>query len=132
MNVNQSVHFIIIEDNHFDTRIAQKVVENLDRHLSLTSFTDGHIALAHIESNGAAQPNELTYILLDVYMPQMDGFDFLDAYEKLPETVRGQYRVIMLSSSINFADVARVKDYPTIFATVEKPLSEVKLMAQLR
>lgn len=131
MNLNRSFHFIIIDDNHFDTRIAQKVIGNTGRDLSVRSFADGGIALAYIDEESKNPTGEMTYILLDVHMPQMDGFDFLDAFEKLPEALRAQYRVIMLSSTINFADVARIKARPSIFATLEKPISEMKLLAQI-
>ncbi len=131
MNTDTSFHFLLIEDNHFDTRIAEKVLENLSRCLSVKTFSDASLALTYIEEKGTDGPPELTFILLDMYMPLMGGFDFLDVYEKFPAEIRNRYKVLLLSSSINLSDVAQANEYPSIFAAVEKPVSEGRLIEHL-
>jgi CheY-like chemotaxis protein len=56
-------------------------------------------------------------------MPLMDGFQFLDEFEKLGTLVKKKCKVIMLTSSINPQDYNRAKKYSSIKLFLNKPLS---------
>lgn len=64
-------------------------------------------------------------------MPIMNGFDFVEAFEKLPEATRARYIIYMLSSSINENDINRVQNYPSIKQFLNKPLTSNMLNAIL-
>ena len=66
-------------------------------------------------------------ILLDINMPIMNGFEFLDEFDKLPQEVRSLTTIAMMSSSVNSADMERSKTYKSIAMRIEKPLSLEKL-----
>ncbi|WP_426059837.1 response regulator [Hymenobacter sp. B1770] len=65
-------------------------------------------------------------ILLDVKMPVMDGFSFLEAYEKLPITQKQAIIIVMLTTSLHPQDVERVEKL-NIAGFLNKPLTEDKL-----
>lgn len=65
-------------------------------------------------------------ILLDINMPIMNGFEFLDAYDKLPDSSRSQTVITMMSSSVHSADMERSKTYKSIDSRIEKPLTKEK------
>lgn len=69
-------------------------------------------------------------IFLDLNMPGMDGWEFLDEFVKLPASVTGNYTVIIISSSIDPKDIGRSKEY-NIPAFISKPLTTDKLMGLL-
>jgi hypothetical protein len=59
----------------------------------------------------------------------MDGFEFLDAYAKLPTEVTAKPKVIMLSSSESFKDLNRANSNRFVFKFLNKPLTEAVLDA---
>jgi CheY-like chemotaxis protein len=66
-------------------------------------------------------------ILLDINMPIMNGFEFLDVYDNLPESYRSQTVITLMSSSVHSVDVEKSKTYKSIVNRIEKPLTEEKL-----
>ena len=63
------------------------------------------------------------YILLDLYMPEMDGFEFLEKFDKL-KSIRDKIEIYVCSSSKNKEDRDEVMHYPFVSAFLEKPLSD--------
>ena len=68
-------------------------------------------------------------IFLDLNMPVMDGFAFLEAYQQLPAAQR-QGVVLMLTTSVNPRDLARLQDLP-VAGFLAKPLTEEKVVRVL-
>ncbi len=125
MNPVQQYHFIIIDDSPFDCLIAEKVVQNAQRHRSIKSFQDAQKALAYIAQGGNQDHHAKNIILLDIQMPVMNGFAFLDQFEALPEEVTGNYVVFFTTSSINANDITRSGNYRSVRHFLNKPLTTV-------
>jgi CheY-like chemotaxis protein len=66
-------------------------------------------------------------IFLDINMPAMDGWEFLDEYKKLQKERQGRIIVVMLTTSLNPDDRAKANDMPEIAGFESKPLTEEKL-----
>ena len=66
-------------------------------------------------------------IFLDITMPMMDGFAFLEEFAKLTDAVKSKCKVIMLSSSESFKDLNRANSNRYINKFLNKPLSEKAL-----
>lgn len=69
-------------------------------------------------------------ILLDLNMPIMDGFGFLDAFNKLELPEKDKAKIIVLTSSHNSADMERVREFG-VTKYMTKPLQEEDLRAEL-
>jgi CheY-like chemotaxis protein len=63
-------------------------------------------------------------ILLDINMPVMDGWDFLDAYSPLHSQVAKKIRIYILSSSISESDMDKANRNPLVSRFVSKPIPE--------
>lgn len=63
------------------------------------------------------------YILLDLYMPEMDGFEFLEKFNML-KNIRDKIEIYVCTSSKNKEDRDEVMNYPFVNAFLEKPLSD--------
>ena len=76
----------------------------------------------------AATPEVLPDIIfLDVKMQVMDGFAFLDEFEKLPDEVKSKVRISMLTSSLLESDRQRAMNYSNVIEFLNKPLTKEKL-----
>ncbi len=125
-----TLNFIIIDDSKLDCFIADKIIRNTGKAGDIKSFTNAATALEHIKETPPPADAKTT-VLLDIQMPVMNGFEFIEAFEQLPAEIVGGYNVYMLSSSINENDLNRVKNYHSIKQFLNKPLTSSALAAIL-
>jgi CheY-like chemotaxis protein len=64
-----------------------------------------------------------TLIFLDINMPVMNGWEFLEAFEKNYQHLAGLVKIIILSSSIDTADIIKSRQYNTVSDYISKPLT---------
>jgi len=89
----------------------------------------GEDALDFIAKNCAKLPSESdcpNIILLDLNMPVMDGFQFLDALEASSMQSKSKIGIVILTSSTNPRDLEKIKQY-NVLGYLNKPLSPEKL-----
>ena len=91
--------FIIIDDSKLDCFIAERIIQNVGQHGVIRSFPDASTVLNEISQ--LPQPAGRTIIVLDIQMPVMNGFEFVEAFESLPLHKKMNYEIFMISSSVN-------------------------------
>lgn len=123
-------HFIVIDDSKLDCFIAEKVIRNTGRCETVTSFLQAQEALEFIKNNTLSSLLPIV-VLVDIQMPVMNGFEFVEAFEKLPVNVRKNYNIYVISSSINDNDLTRIPQYPSVIQFINKPLTSNNLSALL-
>ena len=69
----------------------------------------------------------LDLILLDINTPVMNGFEFLDEYEKMDDSIKSKIVICLLTSSEHSSDVKKAKTYTCIDSYIEKALSNEKI-----
>lgn len=109
---------IIIDDNEDDLLFAQISVQRCGHPADLKEFLRAQDALAFLASAELVKP---ALVLLDINMPVMNGFDFLDAFEQLPIASRANVMVVMLTSSIDERDRQRAFSYASVKDYMLKP-----------
>jgi CheY-like chemotaxis protein len=120
--------FIIIDDSELDCFIAQRLLKHSNRNLTVKIFQNARQVLEIIRES-SKEDNQPTIILLDLQMPLMNGFDFVEEFEKLPAEVQKNYTIAILSSTKNPTDVYKILTYKTVYSIIEKPLTKEKLLS---
>ena len=115
---------IIIDDNEDDLLFAQINVQRCGHPAELKQFLRGQDALAFLASGELVEP---ALVLLDINMPVMNGFDFLEAYEQLPIASRASVMVVMLTSSIDERDRQRAFSYASVKDYLRKPIERSRV-----
>jgi len=114
--------------NFFHERLIKKM-ECADR--IETSLT-GHDALNFLRTSVNGQHPQPNLILLDINMPGMDGWGFLEEYNKLAEDQKAQIVVVMLTTSLNPDDRVKAESDPNVGAFANKYLDEESLLEILK
>lgn len=117
---------MLIDDNEIDNLINQKMIEAASIAENIYTHTGAKSAiefLRNMEKLEVADKVLPDVIFLDIDMPLMDGFQFLDEFEKLTNVAKKKCRIVMLTSSINPQDFNRSKKYENVRLYLNKPLS---------
>jgi len=76
-----------------------------------------------LQSNMHPLHDEAYIILLDIKMPQMDGFEFLNEFAQLPEEIKSKFSIYLLSAYLDNDYELKAKEYHVIKDCIHKPLS---------
>ncbi|MBQ4850530.1 response regulator [Pseudoalteromonas sp. MMG013] len=128
---------LVIDDNHADAYLAKRALiraKAINDEADIFFATDGEDALnflSDIDQKRAlygADKFPPTLILLDINMPIMNGFEFLDEYQSLnKQAAYNSIIVMMLTSSENPCDLTKASDYDCVKDFIVKPLSKEKI-----
>lgn len=98
----------------------------------ILQFENGEDALQFLKEHAAESENLPDFIFLDINMPYVDGWMFLEDYATLKFNLKKDISIYMVSSSIDPKDVNRAKRNEDIREYVIKPVSREKLIELLK
>lgn len=115
---------MLVDDNPADNDYHTMILEDSNLVETVSIAFNGKDAIEHIESV-AGTDAEPQLIFLDVNMPIMNGFEFLDAFTELGKKRELKSRVVvMLTTSLLEEDRVKAEDYNVMRQFMEKPLTE--------
>jgi CRISPR-associated protein Cas8b1/Cst1 subtype I-B len=120
---------LLVDDNDIDNFINERMIttSGFAKNVVVKNSAQGALEyLSSILSKGEALPK---VIFLDLNMPVMDGFAFLEQYENFNDELKAHCKIIVLSSSISPEDINRASTNPHVQKFLNKPLSEKYLNA---
>lgn len=114
---------LLIDDDEITNKLNSYILQKSNLASEILIAHNGKIALDLLEERDNANLSCPDLILLDINMPVMNGFEFLDAYNKKEILNKSSITIMMLTTSINIRDLEKAKN-PLITKFVNKPLSE--------
>ncbi|MFV8441940.1 response regulator [Flavobacterium sp. LB2P44] len=109
----------IVDDDAIYQIIVNKIIHKSEMFSAISSFKNGKEALDALENN-TTLPD---IILLDINMPVMDGWEFMEAMGLLKPQFDKEIIVYIVSSSIAIEDKNRSKSYENILGYLSKPVT---------
>jgi CheY-like chemotaxis protein len=115
---------MIIDDNNIDLYITKRLIIKNNFGKNVLEYTAATEALKYLQDNQDNIPMLPLIIFIDIYMPGMSGFEFLEAYDKLPNTLKKYCKVFIISSSIDENDIERSRLDKNLTAFQVKPITK--------
>ncbi len=110
---------LIVDDEEIIIKLVRHLLIKSELHQEPKGFHTGHDALAYLKSKKDESATKI--ILLDINMPEFDGWDFLDMLPKL--NLKFPVHVVIITSSINKSDRLKADSYEIVVGYIEKPVS---------
>ena len=111
---------ILVDDNDVDLFIQKRFIEIAGFAKNIKAYNSPYQAITYLEESDSVAPQ---IIFLDLNMPDMDGFGFLEKFIKLPREIHDAIKVVILTSSNNQSDKKRAEGYTSVTDFLSKPLS---------
>lgn len=115
---------LLIDDSESDNFYHARKITKMGITDNIHICYSGEEALQYLKSELDGKHPQPTLIFLDINMPGMNGWEFLEAYEQLTVAQQGEIVLTMLSNSIDERDKSRAHEFRSVKGYYSKPLSE--------
>lgn len=112
----------IVDDDPANTHLARFLIKDADTDVDISTFPDGDVAIDHLTAHLTDADELPDLILLDINMPRMSGWDFLEEYAGIHDRLPRPISIYMLTSSIADADKKKAEDNVFVKGYIVKPL----------
>lgn len=122
----KKINRVLLVDDAANNYLHMMLLKQMDfvEHIEVTF--NGKEAIEYMSScNLEDLPN---LILLDIHMPYMSGFDFLESFIRLDEKRQRGVNLLMVTASLDPEDKVRIEKYKNVIELVNKPLTSSKII----
>jgi len=119
------MNILLIDDNSTSVFLTEMLLKREGFSDTIRSFLAAKDALSYLEQNLPAHAPEV--IFLDLNMPVMDGWEFLEALKPHQEELAARCRIYVLTSSLAPSDAIRAKEYALVSGLIHKPVDSQML-----
>jgi CheY-like chemotaxis protein len=117
----------LVDDDAIVRMVASKILRSINFQKTISTFENGQMAINEItrkaQNNEFEESGEQILLLLDINMPVMDGWEFLEEFSKLDPKIKQTFLISMITSSIDSNDRIRAFSFPEVLDYITKPLS---------
>jgi CheY-like chemotaxis protein len=118
----------LIDDDPIFVYLTRKIIASTNCRYTIDEFTDGELALRHLDEISEEAGLQPDVIFLDLSMPVMDGWEFLNEFGLLRPRLKKAISLYIVSSSISPQEVERSKSYRFVTDFLIKPLERGKIL----
>ena len=126
---SRPVSVLLVDDDEINNFISIKLIKKALLNTEIMACLNGKFAidqLVDIQRNDISKLPD--YILLDINMPIMNGWEFLDEYKRLNIDPLGKTKIFIISSSVFSNDINKARSYPLVKDFISKPLNVDKIV----
>jgi len=124
-------HIVLVDDNETTSFLNNRLLGRLAVADHVTTFARADEAFEQLWGDPNGDPSRVPdLVFVDLKMPGVSGFEFLELYNSLPKPVQDKTVMAVLTTSMHGADTARVAQYPNV-EYLTKPLTEEKMQKLL-
>ena len=116
-------NFIVVDDDRINNFLAREIIDMVFPEAEVLIFSNPDHALGYIKSTYIDPKAPDTVLFLDINMPTLSGWQFLDQFGRFDMIVKEHFDIYMLSSSIDPRDKARAASNENVLDFIEKPLT---------
>ncbi|MFN3996518.1 two-component system response regulator [Algoriphagus sp.] len=117
----------LVDDDAIVRMVAGKILKNIEFKNPIFGFENGKIAIEEItrkvSENGLEFFSEKILLLLDINMPVMDAWAFLDEFKKFDQEIKKHFLISIITSSIDTSDKVKAFSYKEVSDYITKPLT---------
>ncbi len=114
---------LVIDDDPIFQYIAEKIFKKTNLFIETGCFLDAESALDYLKKNKDNSEELPDIILLDLYMPSFSGWEFLNQYDKITDTLIKKIPIYILTSSVDPKEIAKSKSHPSVKRFTSKPMT---------
>ncbi len=113
----------IIDDEEINQFIIKTIIKNLNCEINILTYTNGEKALESLKKSAVNNEDLPDIILLDINMPVLDGWQFLDEFVTIIPKIVNKMAIYILSSSEAPDDINKAKTYKEITGYLSRPIT---------
>lgn len=119
----------LIDDDLIQLKVAAKMIEQTVEDKVIKQFQEADSALSYLRENAQHCSLLPDIILLDLNMPEMTGWDFLNLFEEIKLSLDKEIKIFIVTSSPDEADIRKSKTYSSVQGYILKPLTKEKIIS---
>jgi two-component system, chemotaxis family, chemotaxis protein CheY len=128
----KSLQFIIVDDDAINNRLCQLGIARHFGSVPTKSYQDPSLALQSISDDYNTDQYNPTVLLLDIKMPRLNGWQFLERFAALPENLQRQFLIYVVSATTDQENIDMAKSHPLVSGFLSKPLTDAKMERAFR
>jgi len=124
-----NLQILIIDDDEINNFIAAKLIDKIPPKAVVSTCLNGQDGIDFVKSKLDHQDEMPDIIFLDINMPVMNGWEFLEEYEQIKSKIKKSVCINMLSSSVYNDDITKAEAFDTVQKFISKPLTVDKIQS---
>lgn len=114
---------LLIDDDATSNFVSKMVIKKIYFDIEIVEITNPLLGLQYIADEYLLLPQP-TCLLLDINMPELTGWKFMEQYMLIPDYIRRYFVIHIISSSVNREDMNKAGTNPNVKSYIQKPLSK--------